>query len=165
MGNGSSAKGSAMVRVFTVLIFLLGAFCGYVVVSSALRLFHNPWENLSPWVNTSLWLDAAFTALFSMAALYQLFRLVQRIAKGDAFNPDNPRRVRNVAYAVLAISVSNIAFRTLNNYLLHRGAEWWMGTNVLIKGAERIFFILGLLIIAKLLETGVRLQQDQNLTI
>ncbi|HSA94627.1 MAG TPA: hypothetical protein VLJ16_01155, partial [Acidobacteriota bacterium] len=73
MGNVSSARGSAVVRVFTVLIFLLGAFCGYVMVMSVLGLLHNPWENLSPWVNLSLWLDAALTALFSMAALYQLF--------------------------------------------------------------------------------------------
>jgi len=166
MRNENAARRSAVVRVFTVLIFLLGAFCGYVVVTSVLRLFHNPWENLSPWVNLSMWLDAAFTALFSLAALYQLFCLVQRIAKGDPFNSENPRRIRNVAYAVLAISLSNLAFHYVRNGLM-RGiwSEWWFAANVLIRGAERVFFILGLLIIAKLLDTGVRLQQDQNLTI
>jgi len=168
MGNESAAKRSAVVRVFTTLIFILGAFCCFVVVTSVFHLFKNPWENLSPWVNLSMWLDAGLTALISSAALYQLFRLVQRISKGDPFSPDNPRRVRNVAYAVLAISVSNLVFNYVRNSLMRgRGVawEWWFTGTVLFKGAERIFFILGLLIIAKLLEIGVRLQQDQNLTI
>lgn len=166
MGNESAARRPAVVRVFTALIFILGAFCCYVVVTSVLHLFKNPWENLSPWVNLSMWLDVGLTALVSSAALYQLFRLVQRIAKGDPFNPENPRRVRNVAYAVLAISVFNLVFNYVRNGLM-RGltSEWSFAASVIIKGTERIFFILGLLIIAKLLETGVRLQQDQNLTI
>ena len=165
MDNDKAEKTSPVVRIFMGLIFILAVFCCYVVAASLLELFHNPYENLSPWVNLSLWLDALLTALLSLLILFQLYRLVQMVAKGDPFSPENPRRVRCVAYAVLAISVSNIAFRTLNHYYLHRGAEWWMGMNVLIKGAERAFFILGLLIIAKLLETGVRLQQDQNLTV
>jgi hypothetical protein len=166
MGNESAGKRSAVVRVFTALIFILGAFCCYVVATSVFRLFHNPFENLSPWVNLSMWLNAMLTALFSLVVLYQLFRLVQMIVMGDAFNPTNPRRIRSVAYAVLAISVSNIVFRSLYNYFLHQSqAGWWMVTNVLIKGTEMAFIILGLLIIAKLLETGVRLQQDHNLTI
>jgi|GEM_PF-2414446 len=166
MGNENPSKRSAVVRVFTVLIFLLGAFCCYVVVTSVYRLFHNPWGNLSPWVNLSMWLNAMLTALFSLVVLYQLFRLVQMIVKGDPFNPANPRRIRAVAYAVLAISVSNIVLRTLYNYFLHQShADWWMAMNVLIKGTEMVFIILGLFIIAKLLDTGVRIQQDQNLTI
>lgn len=165
MDNNQAAKRSPVVKIFLALIFVLAAFCCYVAGASLLELFHDPFENLSPWVNLSLWLDALLTALISLVILYQLFRLVQMVAKGDPFSPENPRRVRWVAYGVLAISVSNIAFRTLNHYFLHRGAEWWMGMNVLIKGAERAFFILGLLIIAKLLDTGVRLQQDQNLTV
>ncbi len=165
MDNDQTAKRSPVVRIFMVLIFILAVFCCYVVGASLLELFHNPYENLSPWVNLSLWLDALLTALISLVILFQLFRLVQMVAKGDPFSPENPRRVRSVAYAVLAISVSNIAFRTLNHYSMHLEAGWWMGMNVLIKGAERAFFILGLLIVAKLLETGVRLQQDQNLTV
>lgn len=165
MANDEAHKTSPIVRIFIVLIFILSAFCCYVIGASLLQLLHNPFENLSPWVNLSLWLDALLTALISLVILFQLFRLVQMVAKGDPFSPENPRRIRCVAYAVLAISVSNIAFRTLNHHYLHYGSEWWMGMNVLIKGAERAFFILGLLIVAKLLETGVRLQQDQNLTV
>jgi len=165
MDNDQAAKRSPVVKIFLGLIFVLGAFCCYVAGASLVRLLHKPWKNVSPWVNLSLWLDALLTALISLVILYQLFRLVQMVAKGDPFSPENPRRIRRVAYAVLAISVSNIAFRTLNHYFLNRGAEWWMGMNVLIKGVERAFFILGLLIIAKLLDTGVRLQQDQNLTV
>jgi hypothetical protein len=158
-------KKSSVVRVFTALIFILGAFYCYVVVGSLPRLLRNPWENLNPWVNLSLWLDSVFTGLIFLIILYQLFRLVKMITKGDPFNQENPRRIRNVAYGVFGISISNLVFTGLRSFLTPWQSVWSDIANILLRGAERIFFILGLLIIAKLLDTGVRLQQDQNLTV
>lgn len=166
MEKEKAPKKSSIVQVFMALIAILGAFCCYVMVASLFHLFRNPFENLSPWVNLSMWLDAMLTGLISLAILYQLFRLVKMIVKGDPFNAENPRRIRIVAYGVFVISISNLVFTSLRSFLLSRlHSDWSIAANILVKGSERIFFILGLLIIARLLDTGVRLQQDQNLTV
>ncbi len=165
MGSEINAKKSSIVRVFTGLIFILAAFYGYFVAVSLPRLFHNPWQNLNPWINLSLWLDSIFTGLIFFVILYQLFCLVKMIANGDPFNQENPRRIRIVAYGVFGISISNLVFTGLRSFLTPWESDWALVKTILFRGAERVFFILGLLIIAKLLDTGVRLQQDQNLTV
>lgn len=154
-----------IIGVFVVFLILLAGFYAFVTISSAISLFRNPWPNLSPWVHLSMYLDSMLFGLVFLAILYQLYRLVKMIAKRDPFNPENPQRIRGVALGVFGISLVNLVFfviRFLTSPFMSKDSFW--GT-LLIRGAERIFFILGLLIVAKVLETGVRMQQEQNLTI
>jgi hypothetical protein len=151
MNNESTGKVRKPVGVFVALITILAAFNAYVVIKALLRAARNPWPDLSPWVNLSQWLDAAAGGLLLLVILSLLYRLMRSLAKGDPHDPANPRRVRSVALAAFGIIVANLVFTGLRFLLTPWESSWSAWTAVLVRDVERLVFILGFLIVARLL--------------
>jgi len=94
-----------------------------------------------------------------------IYRLIKSITTGEPFGPSNPRRVRKVAYGVLALA--SVTF-------LEQSLQFIMRPYVPLKSLFyhlmgvpmwAACFGLALLVIARVFEEGLRLKQDENLTI
>ncbi len=102
-----------------------------------------------------------------MWAAYQLRKVMQSVKQGDPFNAANPGRIRIIGYVVLAWSPiealwSHIAFR------LHAVELEFPGATVdLSNSYHSDLVLLGLvvLVLAQVFAVGVRLHQEQALTI
>ena len=97
--------------------------------------------------------------------LANIFRLIKAISKGEPFGPWNPRRVRKIAFAALALGSVVFLEKSLQYlfvpFVLRKsflydlmGVPMWAA-----------FVGLTLLVIARVFEEGFKLRQDENLTI
>jgi hypothetical protein len=119
-------------------------------------------------VNLSFFLNSALTCLLYLLIIYQLFRLLGLIHKGDPFNPDSPKRIRLIAYYTFSMAAVNAllsSVRTITMSGFPFPSFWPSLTNFLLRGTQTVLFGIGILIMAFVLEVGVRLRQDQNLTV
>ena len=99
-----------------------------------------------------------------------IFRLVGLITNGESFTPSFPRHVRRIAYAVFLLALINAVANALSSLGTGPTAISWTilsGTalRVLHGGLGALLLGFGFLVIARVIEVGVRLQQDQNLTV
>lgn len=151
MVDESSEKVHNPVAGFVAMAAALAAFNAYVAIKALLRAARNPWPDLSPWVNLSQWLDPAIGGLLLLVILAILHKMIRSLAKGEPLDPANPRRVRLVAVAAFGIIVANLVFTGLRFLLAPWESSWSAWTAVLIRDVERFVFILGFLIVARLL--------------
>jgi hypothetical protein len=110
----------------------------------------------------------SLTALLYLMVLLQLFILLRRVAKDGAFDPHNPRRIRWVAYSAFSIAGVTLLYEALLAVKYRDSLAiptFHIILSVLVRAAQMALFGLGIIIVAKVLEVGVRLQQDQNLTV
>ncbi len=171
MAKDLTSKDALTVGVYKMLVFVLALFYAAGLVGIIFSILHDlpkrvrgaEWSFFGQIANSiGTWL----TAFIYLLVLYQLYRLLLKVVKGDPFNPDNPRRIRRVAYGAFAIAAANMIHEVVwilgpfTNMSLWEVLFW-----AVYRTAQMALFGLGILIIAKVLETGVRLQQEQNLTI
>ncbi len=96
---------------------------------------------------------------------YSILRLIRLISRGEPFNPASPRFIRWIGYAVFGLAIVNAIVDSVKivftpQELLSKPAIW-----ALCGFLSTLLLGFGFLVIARVLELGVRLQQDQNLTV
>ena len=97
--------------------------------------------------------------------LVSIYQLIKSISKGEPFGSGNPRRVRKIAYGALALASVVFLSESLL-YLLVPSAQLKIFLyNLMGIPMWAAFFGLALLVIARVFEEGLRLKQDENLTI
>lgn len=176
MAKDISLREHASVRFFTGLLIVVGLTYAIVFVLSVLyfpqvrdRIFHP--LSLAMLIGALIdFLGHTLTKLLYLLIAYQLLRLLGLIKKGDPFNPESPKRIRSIAYYTFGMAAIKVV-RELESVLTI--AKWgfpywdfWMNLISFLLGvSETVFFGLGIMIIALVLEVGVRMQQDQNLTV
>jgi hypothetical protein len=136
---------------------------GLLTLRGAMRLIseHDPWA-LSLIISRITWFLVIGILIWLLAYIYQL---IKSISGGEPFGSRNPRRVRRIAYGALALAsvvfleellrymvVPSAQLRTFLYNLM--GVPMWAG-----------FFGFTLLVICRVFEEGLRLKQDENLTI
>jgi hypothetical protein len=99
--------------------------------------------------------------------VWHLRKLILAIKEGRPFHPENPGRIRKIAYAVLLwapveILFYGIMFRGLAVNLRPISSFSGMPVRVFF---ELIFFGLAILVIAEVFQRGVQLQREQDLTV
>ena len=99
--------------------------------------------------------------------VWHLRKLMLAIREGEPFHPDNPGRIRKIAYAVLLwapieILFYGMMFRGLAITIRPISSVSGMPVRVFL---ELIFFGLAILVIAEVFQRGVKLQQEQDLTV
>jgi hypothetical protein len=116
------------------------------------------------WIRTFVGRGLSGPIYFFIA--YCLFKLIYLIAHSEPFSPSSPRYTRRIAYAVFFLFLINAVTSAIIEF-----------TAAEIVVSEAIFRILfpgglialllgfGFLVIAGVLEVGVKLQQEQNLTV
>jgi len=166
-----SLRNLSSVRAFNVILKLLWFVCIYGAVDFIIRtprrfglLHEKPPVNLE-WVLSSF-MTNLLGLLIYFWILYHLERLMRKIRKGNPFDPLNPVLIREVAYGVIAMAIVLAAYYCLNNIFRIRTHFSWLALRSEITQLLWLALIAaGILVIAKVFEMGVKLQQDQNLTI
>lgn len=143
-------------------VSLGSAFFMVRVVPQGIATFHSGRFILG---SISVFCDRVAPGFIFFFVAYNIFRLLGLISRGESFSPKSPHYVRRIGYAVfglLAASLTVDLISTLTprmDFLSH--AFMW----ILLRHFGTLLLGFGFLVIAKVLETGVRLQQDQNLTV
>jgi hypothetical protein len=95
-----------------------------------------------------------------------LFKLTNLIAHREPFNPSSPRYVRRIAYAVFSLFFVNAIISAINEF----ASPEVVISDAIIRflfsgGLIALVLGFGFLVIAAVLDVGVKLQQEQNLTV
>ncbi len=156
------------VRVYEILIGVLALFYFAGFVGILYTLVHDfPGPAKSRYVNfLAMQLSVLIIAIIYLIVLYQLYRLFVTVVRRDPYNPKNPGRIRIIAYGAFILAAVNMIHELV--FLLatyHAPSIWEYIFWAVYRTAQMALFGLGILIVAKIHETGVRLQQEQNLTI
>ncbi len=109
--------------------------------------------------------ERVLPGLIFLFVAYCLFRIMRLISRGEPFDPQSPRYIRSVGYAVLALTVSNAVGDALSlpwslEYLNTRAFSL-----VLLTRLGSLLLGLGFLVIARVFRIGAGLQQEQDLTV
>jgi len=99
--------------------------------------------------------------------LVHIYQLIKSISRGEPFASGNPRRVRKIAHGALALATVEFLSESLRYFLGHWHWSTLKGFLFNLMGVPMwcTFFALVLLVIARVFEEGLRLKQDENLTI
>jgi len=176
MAKDISLRERSLARFFTGLLLVVGLTYAICFVLSLLyfpqvrdRIFHPLSLAMLIGALTDFFGHGLIKLLY-LLIVYQLFRLLGLIKKGDPFNQESPKRIRSIAYYTFGIAAINVVMELESVLSI---AKWgfpywgfWLNLiSFLLKVSETVFFGLGIIIIAVVLEVGVRLQQDQRLTV
>jgi len=166
-------KVAPVVKALRIVLITLLVLYGLVFVSgaAAFMVLVLPPFALKPcpalWDEIKFLIDKVLTGPFYFFIAWSTFKLIALISRGEPFSPASPRHIRRIGYAVFGLA------------LLHAGASAIGGLNtpgvsvnitdvvirVLYAGLSTLLVGFGFLVIAKVLEAGVSLKQDQDLTV
>jgi hypothetical protein len=99
--------------------------------------------------------------------VWHLRKLMQTIKDGKPFLPENPGRIRKIAYAILLWAPIETLFYGVmfRGFAVNVGPMFPTGGMPVRIFLELVFFGLAVLVIAEVFERGVNLQQEQDLTV
>lgn len=137
------------------LIFLVRVFPAFVArTSEALTLSY---------IRVSF--EKVLIGLVYFFIAYCIFKLISLISHGDPFNPASPKIIRRIGGAVLGLAGINAVVQAFTEFTAPNVYVPEIIIRILYHGLSTLLLGFGFLVIAKVIEIGVRLQQDQNLTV
>jgi hypothetical protein len=94
-----------------------------------------------------------------------IFKLIALVSRKEPFSPASPRYIRRIGYAVLVLAGVTAVIDVIKQlrWPVEVFSKFFMSAACSILSMILVGF--GFLVIARVIEVGVRLQQDQNLTI
>ncbi len=99
---------------------------------------------------------------------YNIFMLARLVSRREPFDCATPRYIRRIGGAVLCLAFVNAAARVFALYTPSAGPAYLLSRTVITAFLSLLSTLLigfGFLVIAKVLEAGVALKQDQDLTV
>jgi len=124
-----------------------------------------------PFLLGTIYLIGLFTWTLFLWIVYHLRLLIHAVKEGKPFNRENPKRIRKIACAVLIWApVETLFFYLKSQFIINTTSYPGVGMGLvseLLFGIfmELVFIGLCVLVVAQISSMGVRLQQDQDLTI
>jgi hypothetical protein len=112
-----------------------------------------------------IFFDKVLTGPFYFFIAYCIFKLINLISRGEPFSPASPRYIRRIGFAVLGLAAIHVLAAGIFEFAAPEVALADSIIRILYGGLSTLLLGFGFLVIAKVLEVGVRLQQDQNLTV
>ncbi len=163
----------AEVRALRFVLIILLAVYGTLSVGSIIfaarvfpsfiRMSGTSFSNVTEMIRVLL--EKVVPGLIYFFIGWAIFKLIGLCSRREPFSPASPRHARRIGYAVLIQAAVSVvvdvikAFRWPVDLL----SSTFIGTVCNVLTTSLIGF--GFLVMAKVLELGVRLQQDQNLTV
>jgi hypothetical protein len=170
MFGWTKKKHELSVIIFMVFLFI----CWLGLAYSFVRVFLGVAGEIPKLHTTSfkylmidIYFDPFLKRLIFLWILIQLQGIVLAIARKDPFNARNPARIKKIAWGAFAYAIGEILYDV---YWSH----WLQGQSVgpgdliyFLRGdvGRMILIGVGILIIAKAFKMGIKLQEDQNLTV
>jgi hypothetical protein len=171
MPGQATFKVAPVVKALRIVLFTLLVLYGMIVVSCLVFMarFFPSLANLPSGLTflgtISFLFDGVLPGVIYFFIAYSIFKLISLISRGEPFSPASPRYIRRIGYAVLCLAAINAVVNAISAFTppVNFGSKAFIWS--LLSGLSTLLVGFGFLVIAKVLEAGVRLQQDQNLTV
>jgi hypothetical protein len=113
----------------------------------------------------SVFCDRVVPGFLFFIIAYGIFGLIGLISRGESFSPKSPHYIRMIGYAVFGLFAASAIVDAISSFTppveFFSHAFMW----ILLRHLGTLLLGFGFLVIARVIEVGVKLQQDQNLTI
>jgi len=172
MTDKKATRVAPVVKALRIVLITLLILYGLVFISFTAALVGTLIRSPLPPSGAVLWdeirvlLEKILTTPFYFFIAYCIFKLIALISRGESFSPASPWHIRRIGYAVFGLALLHIAAAAIYEFT---APEVVAVLNSVIRtlygGLSTLLLGFGFLVIAKVLEVGVRLQQDQNLTV
>ncbi|MGZ4886383.1 MAG: DUF2975 domain-containing protein [Candidatus Aminicenantales bacterium] len=171
MSDNSAFEVAPVVKALRIVLITLLVLYGLFFAAGAIGFFRlilpplafKPLSGLRE--ETKIFFDNVLTGPFYFFIAYCIFRLIKLISRGEPFSPANPRYIRRIGYAVLGLAGIHVIAAGLFEFTAPEVALGDSLIRILYGGLSTVLLGFGILVIARVLEAGVKLQQDQNLTV
>ncbi|MGA2532181.1 MAG: DUF2975 domain-containing protein [Candidatus Aminicenantales bacterium] len=171
MAAKDTFKVAALVKALRIVLITMLILYGMMVVTSLVvmtRVFP-ALVNLPSGAPVSGMISVFFDRVLSGAIYffiaYSIFKLISLISRGEPFSSASPRYIRRIGYAVLCLAAINAVVNAISAFPRPAGFLSSAEFRFLSSGLSTLLLGFGFLVIARVIEAGVRLQQDQNLTV
>ena len=170
MTDPSAGSTDSSIRLVRLIVsaswYLTWVTIAIRLIMLAAGLVHGEEETESIVLGALAWSDAIpfVSSLIALWILYHLRCFFRLVAQGSPFAPEIPRRTRSIGYAIIAWSpLTGLASAWLHYLDALPGPHGFVG----FRGwsAELIFIGLVILVLARVFEVGVGMQEEQNLTV
>jgi pilus assembly protein TadC len=167
-------RNRSSVRFFKVLLTVVALaylFCFGLSLHFFPQIWSSPFHPENPRfliMNLSVFFDGVLTGLLYLAIIYQIYRILSLIKRGEPFSEENPKRIRKIAYCTFGLAAVNAIAESVRHISMHGVADpyfWPSMTQFLQRAVQTVLFGTGILIVGFVLEVGVALKQDQDLTV
>jgi len=170
----SAPKTGAEIKALRFILIILLAIYGALTAGSILFVFKVFPSVVATPSGTSFWsladmvrvlFERVVPGLVYFFIGWGIFKLIALISGREPFSPASPRHIRRIGYAVLVLAAVGAVVDVIKAFRwpvdLLSGTFIGAVCNVL----TTLLIGFGFLVMAKVLEAGVRLQQDQDLTV
>lgn len=145
------------------LVFVGGAVAFVVLVLPPFALRPCP----ALWDEIKVVVDKVLTGPVYFYIAYCIFKLIGLISRGEPFSPASPKHIRRIGYSVFGLALLHAAASAIGEFNTP-GVSVNItdaAIRILYNGLSPLLVGFGFLVIAKVIEVGVSLKQDQDLTV
>ncbi len=155
-----------MIVLITLLILYGAVFIGSIsFLAFVFPSFIHRFSGAAFWAEIRIFLDKVLTGPIYIFIGYSIFKLIALVSRGEPFSPASPRHIRRIAYSVFGLGLLGAISAAILELIQNGVRVFEALIHVLYGGLSTVLLGFGFLVIAKVLEVGVRLQQDQDLTV
>lgn len=165
------SKVAPLIMALRIVLITLLVFYGLVFAAVAIAFVRlilppfafKPFPGLLPEIRFLI--DKVMTAPVYFFIAFLIFKLIGSISRGEPFSPSSPRHIRRIGYAVFVLALLHAAAAAISENgvpALHYPDSI---IRALYSGLSAVLVGFSFLVIAKVLEVGVALKQDQDLTV
>jgi hypothetical protein len=167
-------KVAPVVKVLRIVLVTLLALYGmglatffYAVVRVFPSLINSAY-GLPFWGTVKFFFDWFLPGAIYFFVGYNIFRLISLVSRGEPFSVRSPRYIRRIGYAVLCLAGVNAliditsVFAEITTLVLAFSKPV---VSAVCSVLSTLLLGFGFLVIAKVIEVGVTLKQDQDLTV
>jgi hypothetical protein len=162
---GTEVKALRIVLITLLILYGLVFVGSLVFMATVFPSFVGLAPGAGFWADIRVFLGKVLTGPIYFFIAYGIFKLISLISRGEPFSPGSPRHIRRIGYAVLGLAVINAIVNAISEFTSPGVDVSGAIVRILYSGLSTVLLGFGFLVIARVLETGVRLQQDQNLTV
>ena len=155
------------ITLITLLILYGLVFVGslFFVVSVFPSFIHSGPPHAVFWAEIRVLINKVLTGPIYAVVAYSIFRLVTLISRKDPFNLKSPAHIRRIGYSVFALGALHAIVNAISEWTSPGVRVPEALVRVLYDGLGLLLLGFGFLVIAKVIEVGVALKQDQDLTV
>ena len=171
MPEAKVVKAAPVVNALRITLIMLLALYGLFFVAGAIAFLKlilppfafKPIPGLLPEIKFVL--DKVLTGPVYFFVAYRIFKLIALVSRGEPFSQASPRHIRAIGYAVFVLALLHAAAAAISE----SGSSVIQYPDPLIRaaysGLSAALVGFGFLVIARVIEVGVALKRDQDLTI
>jgi hypothetical protein len=158
-------KGLTMAKVVYIVLHLVWALFLYGLIGDSIKF---PRRLASAATPASLWWLTMFifqyvVEIILLWILIHIHLIIRSVVRGEGFHPGNPKRLRRIAYGVFSLAAIFPLPQFFSGYSFKFNIKAIPG---LLEMAFAIAFVgTVILLVAEVFARGVKLQEEQKLTI